>query len=181
MASGTSRPVVQLDSSDLGIELVGGKGVNIAKMISNGFNVPPAFAATVDAYEMFLDRNDLRDRIAEILEQTDFDDDASLNASSEKIRGMFLHADIGDDELVDLKKARGELVGEYFAVRSSAVAEDLADASFAGQQDTYLNVQRHEVVQMILTCWASYWNARAMKYRHDASKGHLSSGMAVVS
>ena len=180
MVSGTPRPVVQLNSSDLGIELVGGKGVNIAKMISSGFNVPPAFAVTVDAYEMFLDRNGLRDRISEILDKTDFDDDASLNASSEEIRGLFLNAEIGDDELVDLKKARGELIGEYFAVRSSAVAEDLADASFAGQQDTYLNVQRHEVIRMILTCWASYWNARAMKYRHDASKDHLSSGMAVV-
>ena len=180
MASGTPRPVVQLNSSDLGIELVGGKGVNIAKMISSGFNVPPAFAVTVDAYEMFLDRKALRDRISEILDKTDFDDDASLNASSEEIRGLFLNAEIEDEELVDLKKARGELIGEYFAVRSSAVAEDLADASFAGQQDTYLNVQRHEVIRMILTCWASYWNARAMKYRHDASKDHLSSGMAVV-
>ncbi|AGI47753.1 Phosphoenolpyruvate synthase/pyruvate phosphate dikinase [Thermoplasmatales archaeon BRNA1] len=180
MASGTPRPVVTLDSSDLGIELVGGKGVNIAKMIANGFSVPPAFAVTVDAYEMFLNRNNLRDDIAAILERTDFDDDASLNSSSEEIRSLFLNANIEDDELIDLKKQRGALEGEYFAVRSSAVAEDLADASFAGQQDTYLNVRRENVVRMILTCWASYWNARAMKYRHDASKDHLSQGMAVV-
>ena len=180
MTSGTPRPVVQLDTSDLDIGLVGGKGINIAKMISNGFSVPPAFAVTVDAYEMFLDRNGLREQIREILDRTDFDDDASLTKGSEEIRSLFLNADIGDDELIDLKKQRGELIGEYFAVRSSAVAEDLADASFAGQQDTYLNVRREDVIRMILTCWASYWNARAMKYRHDASKDHLSQGMAVV-
>ena len=180
MTSGTPRPVVKLDTSDLDIGMVGGKGINIAKMISNGFSVPPAFAVTVDAYEMFLDRNGLREQIREILDRTDFDDDASLTKGSEEIRSLFLNADIGDDELVDLKKQRGELIGEYFAVRSSAVAEDLADASFAGQQDTYLNVRREDVVRMILTCWASYWNARAMKYRHDASKDHLSQGMAVV-
>ena len=180
MTSGTPRPVVKLDTSDLDIGLVGGKGINIAKMISNGFSVPPAFAVTVDAYEMFLDRNGLREQIREILDRTDFDDDASLTKGSEEIRSLFLNADIGDDELIDLKKQRGELIGEYFAVRSSAVAEDLADASFAGQQDTYLNVRREDVIRMILTCWASYWNARAMKYRHDASKDHLSQGMAVV-
>ncbi|MBO4502167.1 MAG: hypothetical protein J5707_00710 [Candidatus Methanomethylophilus sp.] len=180
MTTGTPRPVVKLDTSDLDIGLVGGKGINIAKMISNGFSVPPAFAVTVDAYEMFLDRNGMREQIREILDRTDFDDDASLTKGSEEIRSLFLNADIADDELIDLKKQRGELIGEYFAVRSSAVAEDLADASFAGQQDTYLNVKRDEVIQMILTCWASYWNARAMKYRHDASKDHLSQGMAVV-
>ena len=85
---------------------------------------------------------------------------------------------VSDSALSPVSSA--DLFSVYFAVRSSAVAEDLADASFAGQQDTYLNVQRHEVIRMILTCWASYWNARAMKYRHDASKDHLSSGMAVV-
>ncbi len=180
MTATAPRPVVQLDSPDLDIRLVGGKGINLAKMISSGFSVPYAFAVTVDAYEMFLDRNGLRDRIREVLGSTDFDDEASLESASERIRSMFLDADIEAEELVDLKRQRGALDGEYFAVRSSAVAEDLADASFAGQQDTYLNVRREDVVRMILTCWASYWNARAMKYRHDASKDHLSQGMAVV-
>ena len=82
MTSGTPRPVVTLDSSDLGIELVGGKGVNIAKMIANGFSVPPAFAVTVDTYNMFLDRNGLRDTIKGILDRTDFDDEADLEKSS---------------------------------------------------------------------------------------------------
>ncbi len=174
------RPVVTLDSPDLGIELVGGKGVNIARMVSDGFSVPPAIALTVDAYEMFMDRNGLRESIAGILEETDFDDEASLNGSSERIRGMILGSDISDDELRDFKPLFKKLGGEYFAVRSSAVAEDLADASFAGQQDTYLNVEVRGIIGMVLACWASYWNARAMKYRHDSDKDHLSQGMAVV-
>ena len=174
------RPIIPLDSSDLDISLVGGKGVNIAKMISNGFSVPPAYSVTVDAYEMFLDLTGLKGRIAEVLESTDFDDEGSLESSSEMIRNMFLNADLPEKELRMLKDDLSDMQGEYFAVRSSAVAEDLADASFAGQQDTFLNVKKHDIVNMVLTCWASYWNARAMKYRHDASKDHLSQGMAVV-
>ncbi len=174
------RPIVPLDSSDLDIGLVGGKGVNIAKMISNGFSVPPAFCVTVDAYDMFLDVTGLREKISQVLSRTDFDDDACLEKASEKIRNMILEADLPEDEIRVLKNDLSGMVGEYFAVRSSAVAEDLADASFAGQQDTYLNVRKHDIIKMVLTCWSSYWNTRAMKYRHDASKDHLSQGMAVV-
>ena len=180
MSSDSPRPIVPLDSSDLDIALVGGKGVNIAKMISDGFSVPPAFSVTTDAYEMFLDITGLRTKISEILESTDFDDEDSLEDASDTIRGLFLNADLPEDEINMLKRDLSGMEGEYFAVRSSAVAEDLADASFAGQQDTYLNVRKHDIIRMVLTCWASYWNARAMKYRHDASKDHLSQGMAVV-
>lgn len=180
MISDNPRPVVPLDDSKLDISLVGGKGINIAKMISNGFSVPPALSVTTDAYEMFLDLTGLRSKIADVLRDTDFDDDASLDRSSETIRKMFITTEPPKDELDDLKKNFFNLEGEYFAVRSSAVAEDLADASFAGQQDTYLNVRKHDIIEKVLVCWASYWNARAMKYRHDTSKKHLEQGMAVV-
>ncbi len=180
MTSSEPRPVIPLDSSDLDIGLVGGKGINIAKMISNGFSVPPALSVTVDAYEMFLDITGLRSKISEILDRTDFDDETSLESSSQEIRGLFFTAELPEEEISVLKKNFFSLDGEYFAVRSSAVAEDLADASFAGQQDTYLNVRKHDIIEKVLTCWASYWNARAMKYRHDSSKNHLEQGMAVV-
>ena len=180
MTPGNPRPIVPLDSSDLDISLVGGKGVNIAKMISSGFSVPPAYCVTVDAYDMFLDVTGLRKRISDILDSIDFDDDASLENGSEEIKGLILNADLPKDEIELLKKELVGMEGRYFAVRSSAVAEDLADASFAGQQDTYLNVRKHDIIKMVLTCWSSYWNSRAMKYRHDASKDHLSQGMAVV-
>ncbi len=180
MNSDNLRPIVPLDSADLDISLVGGKGVNIAKMISSGFSVPPAFSVTVDAYEMFLDITGLKQKISDILDSTDFNDESSLEASSEKIRNLFLETEPPEDEIRILKNDLSGMEGQYFAVRSSAVAEDLADASFAGQQDTYLNVRKHDIIKMVLTCWASYWNARAMKYRHDASKDHLSQGMAVV-
>ncbi len=180
MTTDSPRPVVPLDSSELDISLVGGKGINIAKMISNGFSVPPALSVTVEAYDMFLNITGLKDRISKILDETDFDDEPSLEASSEKIRSLFMEAELPREEIDMLKANFFNLDGEYFAVRSSAVAEDLADASFAGQQDTFLNVRKHDIIRMVLTCWASYWNARAMKYRHDASKDHLSQGMAVV-
>lgn len=172
--------MVPLDSADLDISLVGGKGINIAKMISSGFSVPPALSVTVDAYEMFLDLTGLRKRISDILDDTDFDDETALESASDKIRDLFFNTEIPQEEFTFLKQNSFSLEGEYFAVRSSAVAEDLADASFAGQQDTYLNVRKHDIAKMVVTCWASYWNARAMKYRHDASKDHLAQGMAVV-
>ena len=180
MTSSEPRPVIPLDSSDLNISLVGGKGINIAKMISSGFSVPPALSVTVDAYEMFLDITGIREKIAKILDETDFDNEPSLEESSSKIRNLFFTAELPEEEINILKKNFFNLEGEYFAVRSSAVAEDLADASFAGQQDTYLNVRKHDIIEKVLTCWASYWNARAMKYRHDTSKNHLEQGMAVV-
>lgn len=174
------RPIIPLDSPDLEISLVGGKGINLAKMISNGFSVPPALSVTVDAYEMFLDLTGIRKTISDILDSTDFDDEESLEASSQEIRRLFFETPIPEKELAFLKENCFNLEGEYFAVRSSAVAEDLEDASFAGQQDTYLNVRKHDIAKMVITCWASYWNARAMKYREDASMDHLAKGMAVV-
>ncbi len=180
MTPDSLRPVVPLDSPDLDIKLVGGKGINLAKMISNGFSVPPALSVTVDAYEMFLDLTGIRKTISDILDSTDFDDEPSLEESSEKIRRLFFDTPIPEKELAFLKQNCFNLDGEYFAVRSSAVAEDLEDASFAGQQDTYLNVRKHDIAMMVITCWSSYWNARAMKYRHDTSMNHMEKGMAVV-
>jgi pyruvate,water dikinase len=180
MTAQSPRPVVPLNSSDLDISLVGGKGINIAKMIANGFSVPPALSVTVDAYDMFLDITGLRGRISDILAETDFEDSDALEKSSETIRKLFFEVELPEDEIEELKRNFFDLDGEYFAVRSSAVAEDLADASFAGQQDTYLNVRKHDIIEMVLRCWTSYWNVRAMKYRHDSSKNHLAQGMAVV-
>ena len=180
MTPDSLRPVVPLDSPDLDIKLVGGKGINLAKMISNGFSVPPALSVTVDAYEMFLDLTGIRKTISDILDSTDFDDEPSLEESSEKIRRLFFETPIPEKELAFLKQNCFNLEGEYFAVRSSAVAEDLEDASFAGQQDTYFNVRKHDIAMMVITCWSSYWNARAMKYRHDTSMNHMEKGMAVV-
>ena len=180
MTTDNPHPIVPLDSSNLDIGLVGGKAVNVARMIAEGFSVPPAYCVTVDAYDMFLDVTGLREKISGILETTDFDDDASLENASKTIKEMIVGADLPSDELGALKKELTGMQGRYFAVRSSAVAEDLAEASFAGQQDTFLNVEKHDIPKMVLVCWSSYWNGRAMKYRHDASIDHLSQGMAVV-
>ena len=180
MSSETTRPVVLLDSSDTGIELVGGKGVNIAKMIANGFSVPAAFCITVDAYEMLLDYCELRPKIQEVLDSIDYSEESSIENGSEKIRSLILEAEIPEFAVKKMYEKLALLEGDYFAVRSSAVAEDLADASFAGQQDTYLNVGRDDVINKTLACWSSYWNGRAIKYRHDSSIDHLKQGMAVV-
>lgn len=172
--------ILPLTGDSLTIEEVGGKAINLAKMFYAGFNVPPAFAISAEVYNRFLDKKGLKTRIAEVLSQTDFDDDDSLSTGAASIREMITSEKIFQDIIDSVYNAISKLGGEYYAVRSSAVSEDLPDASFAGQQDTFLNVRKDDVITKAIACWASYWNDRAVKYRQDASIPHLDAGIAVV-
>ena len=173
------RSLQEIDG-DTELAMVGGKALNLAKMFRAGFPVPPALAVTVDAYDEFLSSSGLRERISSVLAGIDFQDEESLRNGSQMIQGMIA----AEPMPVHLETALTERIpilgGGYFAVRSSAVAEDLPEASFAGQQDSYLNVSPTDVASKTALCWASYWNERAMKYRHDSRVPQLETGMAVV-
>ncbi len=174
------KNVSSLTDPDITIETVGGKAINLAQMTKDGFRVPPAFAVTVNAYDSFITGTGLRERIGAVLSDIDFDDERSLSKGTEDIRSMIIAEDMPQslaDEIDGFLKEYGD---SYYAVRSSAVAEDLPEASFAGQQDTFLFIKPEDVPKMAISCWASYWNERAVKYRHDAGIDHLSTGMAVV-
>lgn len=174
------KTVCSLDDPGITIDAVGGKAINLARMTKDGFRVPPAFVVTVSAYDSFMACTGLGERIAAELSGIDFGDEGSLSDGTGRIRGMISGEPMPEslsEEISSFLEADGE---RYYAVRSSAVAEDLPDASFAGQQDTFLFIRPADVPKAVAMCWASYWNERAVKYRHDAGIDHLSTGMAVV-
>ena len=151
------RPLDQLRSTDLPI--AGGKGAQLGELIHGGFPVPDGFVVTTAAYDAFVTRPDVSDRLA-----------SSLGADAPQAVGaLFADADLPGDLAAEIDQAYAGLGGGPVAVRSSATAEDLPGASFAGQQDTYLNVTgTTELLAAIRRCWASLWNARAVAYRERA-------------
>ncbi|MDW5562921.1 MAG: PEP/pyruvate-binding domain-containing protein [Methanomassiliicoccus sp.] len=172
--------IVPLDAVDEKNDAqVGGKAANLGKLIRGGFRVPPGIVVTVEVYDRYLGGG-VRERIGELLASLDPGDETSLEQTSARIRALFVgETDDGMAEAID--RAIGAIDPHaLWSVRSSAVAEDLASASFAGQQDTYLNVGRKDIMANVRRCWASYWNSRAIAYRHRAGVDQLGTGMAVV-
>lgn len=179
----------QLSKDDVGI--VGGKNASLGEMISQlskaGVNVPNGFATTTHAYRDFLASNGLTERIKQLLDKLDVSDINALTTTGKTIRNWLLAATLPDALLQAITQAYQQLVADSedaisFAVRSSATAEDLADASFAGQQETLLNVHGlDQIFAAIKIVFASLYNDRAIAYRvhhkfqHD--KVHLSAGI----
>ena len=160
---------------------IGGKAMNLARMKREGFPVPEAFVLPVSAYELFLNESGLDVRIKDLLVGTDFADSETVSSTSERIRELVLKHPMGAELESSLTDACSKFPqGTLFAVRSSAIAEDKDDASFAGQQDTFLNVSAQNVAESSRRCWASYWTARAMTYRHDRGVDQTATGIAVV-
>ena len=167
------------------IPFVGGKGANLGELTSAGFPVPEAFVLTTAAYDSFLEKSGIISKVEKELENIDRTSDQSLADASKRIRALFETCGIPDD----LKK---EVVSRYrlivpkgtvgfVAVRSSATAEDLPDASFAGQQETYLNVRgEDDLFDKIRKCWSSLFTARAIAYREKQGFAHGDVKLAVV-
>ncbi len=163
----------QLTMND--VAQVGGKNASLGEMISHlakaGVNVPTGFATTTDAYREFLNGNGLTERINRLLSELNVDDIQALAAAGKTIRGWVLNATLPDTILQAVSQAYEKLAASSgdnisFAVRSSATAEDLADASFAGQQETLLNVQGlDQIIAAIKVVFASLYNDRAIAYR----------------
>jgi phosphohistidine swiveling domain-containing protein len=171
-----------LDGRDLGdIGQVGGKAANLMAIAAAGFPVPDGFVVPVSVYLKFLEKFELTGQIRSALESADYDDEDDLSVRSGRIRDLILSAEVEPfvrSEFGDDRERMKE--DSLWAVRSSAVAEDTAEASFAGQQDTYLNVAPDQVPEMVKRCWASYYNQRAIAYRHDAGISQTSGGIAVI-
>ena len=172
----------EVDKEDVG--LVGGKGANLGEMTQAGFPIPPGFIVTAPAYFKVIDLNELRPKIKTILSGLDHHHSVRLNAASQKIKQLILRAKLPDDLAMMIIKAylklgRGDL-NTLVAVRSSATAEDLPGASFAGQQETYLNIKGEaNLVQAVRHCWASLFEPRAIFYRAEKGFDHFKVGIAV--
>ena len=156
------RWLKDIDKKD--IASVGGKGAQLGELYNLRFPVPNAFVVTSTAYSEFIRSTDLSSFIIRKLKKLDVDSTRQLDRVSREIRKEILSVVMSSRLSQQIKKAYAEL-GGLVAVRSSATAEDLPDASFAGQQDTFLNVNGKDVVKHVQRCFASLFTSRAIYYR----------------
>jgi pyruvate,water dikinase len=152
-------------------------------MATAGFAVPGGFLVTTAAYRQFVAENDLQARILELARPQFKDGSMSFQEASENIRHLFTEVELSQELVAVITEAYAELPNDdpALAVRSSANAEDLPDLSFAGQQETFLNVRGADtVVAAVKDCWSSLWTAQAITYRHQNGIDQGAVAMAVV-
>lgn len=171
------------------VVLVGGKNANLGEMIRAGIPVPPGFAVTAYAYKYFIEKTGLKDKIYPLLNSIDVNDKKVLDETTAKIRQWIMDTPMPPEVEEEIRKYYRELAKKIgmepeklrVAVRSSATAEDMPEASFAGQQDTYLNVYGEDnVVYYVKRCWASLFTSRAVFYRVAQGIPHEKSLMSVT-
>ena len=164
---------------------VGGKGANLGEMTKAGFPVPNGFVVTVHAYRTFLEEAKIKHEIVEALHGLDVSDSQALDKAALKVQHIITRSDFPKDIAQDIIKAYFTLSGSdtkhaIVAVRSSATAEDLPGASFAGQQATFLNVRGEaNLIEKVKEAWASLFTARAIFYRQTNKFDHFEVGIAV--
>ena len=179
--------------------IVGGKGANLAEIYNLGIPVPAGFVVTAQAYEYFIKKAGLKGKIKNLLEKIDYQDTKQLEEITKEIRELIVNPklpkeieeeiseayenlgakEIGEGTAHDILKSASEPI--FVAVRSSATAEDLAEASFAGQQDSFVNVKgEYELLKYVKKCFASLYTARATYYRNKKGFKHEQVSLAVV-
>ena len=172
------------------LELVGGKNASLGEMIQNlsklGVNIPGGFALTVDAYWQFINHNKLDNKIRMLIKKMKKDDLVSLKKTGLEIRQLIRNGKWPRQVKEEIRDSYTSLSQKYgqditdVAVRSSATAEDLPDASFAGQQETYLNVRGpEEILTSVRNCFASLFTDRAISYRDNFGFDHFDVGLSV--
>lgn len=175
-------PFSQIEKED--IPLVGGKGANLGEMKQAGFPIPPGYCLTANAYRKIIAVNDLEPKIRTLLEDLNVENTKKLDEIAKKIQNLILRANIPDElvkEIFDLyHHLKPGNKTPLVAVRSSATAEDLPDASFAGQQESYLNIKGEaNLIQAVRKAWASLFGARAIYYRQTKGFDHFRVALAI--
>lgn len=164
----------------------GGKGSNLGEMFNLGLPVPPGFAVTAQTYKEYTEKTQIKDKIQELLKDLNVEETEKLQETAKKIQELIVSTPIPEEMAEEIKESY-ELLGAgegahdliesedvFVAVRSSATAEDLPSASFAGQQATYLNIKgKDNAVSAVLACWASLFTARAIYYRERNNFDHM--------
>ncbi len=174
----------EITKGDVGI--AGGKGANLGEMTRAGFPIPGGFIVTSNAYFDFIRANHLESAMSAVLDGLDVNDSNLLDSASRKIESMIVKGEISEEirkEIVEAYERLCSLERETVAtaVRSSATAEDLPEASFAGQQKTFLNMKGDEaVINAVRECWASLFEPRAIFYRVQNNFEHMKVGLAAV-
>jgi pyruvate,water dikinase len=162
------------------IPVVGGKGANLGEMTNAGIPVPPGFIVTAAAYYDFIEKAGLYDKIKSLLDPIDIRDSKQLQETAAKVQELITNASMPAETAKAIQEAYVKMGKGLVAVRSSATAEDLPEASFAGQQATFLNIEgEKDVVVAVQGCWASLFGARAIFYRQEQGFEHFKVGIAV--
>lgn len=175
------KPLNSINKEDF--LMVGGKAANLGEMINAGLPVPEGFVVLTSGYQKFVEDNQINVKIDSLLKGVDAKDVEQLEAISKKIKSLFEVADMPQEVVEDIAKGYQKLGSKEIAVavRSSSTAEDLPGISFAGQYDTYLNVEgQEEVCRFVKKCWASLWNGRAISYRMNQNIDNSAIGHGVV-
>jgi pyruvate, water dikinase len=169
------------------VAIAGGKGANLGELTRAGIPVPPGFVVTSKTYDQFIKETGIFDEIMDILDALDVENNKELQASAVKIKKIITETRMPDEIstiIIEAYNALCHRIGKddvSVAIRSSATAEDLPEASFAGQQDTYLNISgNEEVVEYVQKCWASLFESRAIFYREENDFDHSKVYIAVV-
>ncbi len=169
------------------LSLAGGKGASLGEMLRANLPVPDGFVVTAQAYMFFLEKRGIKQKIIEILKKTNVDNTAELKRASDEIRKIIINEKVPEEIEILITEFYNKLSEKYnkdeefVAVRSSATAEDLPTASFAGQQETYLNVKgAKNVVESVKKCWASLFTPRAIFYREKKGFDHMKVAIAVI-
>ncbi|MBD3196506.1 MAG: phosphoenolpyruvate synthase, partial [Candidatus Lokiarchaeota archaeon] len=170
--------------NDNDLDTCGGKGVNLGLMVSKDFPIPPGYLVTSKAYFDFIDEIGIRSKIKNILKDLNVEETKQLQEASKEIGDLILNNEMSQYLKEKILKAYSKLKENnndiHVAVRSSATAEDLPGASFAGQQDTYLGINENNLINSVMKCWASLFTARAIYYREKNDFSHMDVGIAVI-
>jgi len=160
--------------------LVGGKTASLGELTHIGMPVPPGFGITADAYRYFLRKNGLKDKIRKLIKGANLKNVDELQIVGRKIRSLVINAPFPKDLEEEIKKAFKKLGAKHVAVRSSATAEDLPTASFAGQQESFMNVTEKDLLEKVKKCFASLFTDRAISYREDKGFDHFKIALSVA-
>ena len=173
--------ILPFTTLDVRLETAGGKGTNLARLTHAGFPVPPGFIISTDAYRAFVDSNRWLPTIESAVEEISAENASALEKASAQIRAAFSIGRIPSEIETEIRAAYSGIGNIPVAVRSSATTEDLPELSFAGQQDTYLNIiGADEVMKAVIDCWSSLWTARAIGYRMRNHIPQNEAALAVV-
>ncbi len=169
------------------VDIAGGKGANLGELTNAGLPVPSGFVITSKTYDRFIKETGIFDEIMSILDAIDVNNTKELQEASARIKKIIMDAHVPDEirtTIIEAYNALCQRIGKenaFVAIRSSATAEDLPEASFAGQQDTFLNIRGLEdVLEYVQKCWASLFESRAIFYREEHNFDHSKVYIAVV-
>ncbi|USZ72145.1 phosphoenolpyruvate synthase [Natronosalvus halobius] len=164
------------------IETVGGKGASLGELTDAGLPVPPGFVVTAGTYRRFIEDAGIDEELFEVVD-VDVEDSAALASAADGAQDLILETPFPDELREEILESYREIEGDeeaFVAVRSSATAEDLPDASFAGQQETFLNITEDDLLDRVRRCWASLFTQRAIYYRQEQGFDHSVVNIAVV-